>query len=101
MGLLYKKTGVLTTTFFMKTIICSEQDIEAFKNKLPNVIMVHFKIVGVGPNTLGQASHDGDKLCKIVREQPGFFVLSHDGLDLREAMHDIVDRFCNTQEGQV
>ncbi len=62
--------------------------------------MIHFKMIGIGPNTLEQAEHLGPRICKLVREQPGFFVISQDGVGLREVMHDLVDRFCDAQEGR-
>jgi hypothetical protein len=85
----------------MKTSIHAEQDFEEFDGQFPSdVIMIHFKMVGVGANTLATADYLGPKLCQIVREQPGYFLMSQDGSDLREAMHDLVDRFCDAQEGR-
>lgn len=84
----------------MKTTISSEQDFEEFPDKFPaDLMMIHFKMVGIGPNTMANAEHLGKNVCKIVREQPGFFLVSQDGSDLREAMHDLVDRFCDAQDG--
>ena len=85
----------------MKTSISSEQDFEEFPDKFPEgLILIHFKMVGVGHNTMAKAEHLGPNICKIVREQPGFFLVSQDGSDLRDAMHDLVDRFCDAQEGK-
>ena len=85
----------------METSIHSEQDFEEYPDKLPEgVMMIHFKMVGVGPNTMAKAEHLGPNLCRIVREQPGFFIMSRGGSNLREAMHDLVDRFCDAQEGK-
>ena len=85
----------------METTISSEQDLDQHPDPLPEgMVMIHFKMVGVGPNTLASAEHLGSKVCQIVREQPGFFLLSQDGSGLRETMHDLVDRFCNAQEGK-
>lgn len=82
----------------MKTVVCLEQDIETFSDKLPEgVMVVYFNLIGVGSNTLNDADHEGSKLCTIVRKQPGFFILSEDKQDLRAAMHDFVDRFCDAQ----
>lgn len=63
--------------------------------------MIHFKMVGIGPNTMATAEYLGENVCKIVREQPGFFLVSQDGSDLRDAMHDLVDRFCDAQDGKI
>lgn len=86
---------------FMKTIITSEQDLAAHTDTLPeNLVIVGFKIVAVGPNTLSLAKYLGGNVVEIVRKQPGYFVLSNDGCGLREAMHDLVDRFCDIQESK-
>lgn len=84
----------------MKTSLHTEQDFEDYPNRLPDdLIMIHFKMVGVGPNTVSKAEGRGSEICKIVRDQPGFFLMSN-GDDLRAAMHDLVDRFCDAQEGK-
>ena len=85
----------------MKTTISSETDFKDYGGKLPgDAIMIHFKMVGIGSNTLAKADHCGANLCQIVQGVPGYFLISEDGTGLREAMHDLVDRFCNTQEGK-
>lgn len=95
------RNGLVVTHFPMETSISSEQDFDDFKDKLPEgLMMIHFKMVGVGPNTMSKAERLGPRICQIVREQPGFFLVSQDGSGLREAMHDLVDRFCNAQEGR-
>ena len=83
----------------MKTSVHNESDLDEYKDKLPeNTIAIHFKMIAVGPNTLEKAAYLGSKICQIVRKQPGYFLLSQDGSGLREAMHELVDRFCNAQE---
>lgn len=85
--------------FLMETIITSEQDLSGHEQPLPeDLVLIHFKMVGVGPNALAQAGYLGRNVCDVVRQQPGFFVVSRNGLGLREAMHDLVDRFCDAQE---
>lgn len=85
----------------MKTSVHNESDLEEYKDKLPeNLIAIHFKMVAVGHNTLERAEHLGPKICEIVREQPGYFLLSQDGYGLRDAMHELVDQFCDAQEGK-
>lgn len=85
--------------FLMETIITTEQDLMGRETLLPTgVVMVHFKLVGIGPNALAQAGYLGRNICDVVRQQPGFFIVSLNGLGLREAMHDLVDRFCDVQE---
>jgi hypothetical protein len=86
--------------FLMETTISSEEDFKEYPDKLPdNLVMIHFKMIGIGPQTMAKAEHSGSEICKIVREQPGFFLVSQDGSGLRDAMHDLVDRFCNAQDG--
>ena len=61
----------------METIITSEKDIEQFKDTLPeNLRLIHFKMVGIGSNTMQQAGHLGHKVCEIARNVPGFFICS-------------------------
>jgi len=87
----------------MKTSVHNEADLEGYPKPLPEgMIAIHFKMVAVGPNTMAAAEHRGPRLCQIVREQPGYFLLSQDGsgLGLREAMHGLVDNFCDAQEGK-
>lgn len=85
----------------MKTIITSETDIEQYAEVLPaSLRLIHFKMVGIGSNTMQQAGFLGHNLCKIVRDVPGFFIVTEDGQDVRAAMHDLVDRFCDKQEGK-
>ena len=83
----------------METIITSEKDLREHLEPLPkDIVLIHFKLVGVGPNTLVQTEYLGSKICDIVQQQPGFFVVSKNGIGLREAMHDLVNRFCDAQE---
>jgi len=85
----------------MSTSLHGEKDLEDFDGRLPEGHpLIHFKIVGVGPNTMERADYSGFKLCEIVRQQPGFFLMSDDGSGFREALHDLVDRFCDAQEGK-
>lgn len=85
----------------MNISVSSEGDLSGYPDKLPEgIIMIHFKMIGVGSNTMAKAEHLGSNICEIVREQPGYFLVSQDGSSLRESMHDLVDRFCNAQEEQ-
>jgi hypothetical protein len=85
----------------METVITSEQDLKEHLEPLPkDVVLIHFKLVGIGANTLAKSEYLGSNICDIVQQQPGFFVISRNGVGLREAMHDLVDRFCNIQEGK-
>jgi len=85
----------------METFITTEQDLSGHDKPLDqDVVLVHFKLVGIGPNALSECEHSGERIVAKVREQPGFFVLSRNGEGLREAMHDLVDRFCDKQEGK-
>ena len=85
----------------MNIFISSEQDFEDYRDKFSDdLVMIHFKMIGIGSNTLSKAEHNGSKICEIARKQPGFFLVSQDGSSLRESMHDLVDLFCDKQEGQ-
>lgn len=82
----------------MQTIIASEQDLTVHGQPFPEgVVMIHFKMVGIGPNTLKNANYMGKEICEIVRKQTGFFLIANGTDGLREAMHELVDRFCDSQ----
>ena len=88
------------TNFLMETIITSEQDLSGHEQPLPDdVVVAHFKLVGVGPNTLAKAGHLGSKICELATAQPGFFVIGSSIQAIREAMHCLVDDCCDAQEG--
>lgn len=83
----------------METIVSSEKDFEDYTQPFPEgLLMYHFKMVSVGPNTQALADRLGNKICNIVRSQQGFFLIGDNVRDLREAMHALVDRFCDSQE---
>lgn len=85
----------------MKTFVTAEKDVEQHEKPFPEgTKLIHFKLVGVGDNTMGQANHLGHKVCEIVRAVPGFFIVHENSTDVRAALHDLVDRFCNQYEGK-
>jgi len=85
----------------MKTSVCTEQNINDLQQDLPlGWTMIYFKMVGIGEKTQALAEHKGSALCGVARQQPGFFLISEDGSGLRDAMHDLVNRFCDIQEGK-
>lgn len=79
--------------------VSSEKDFNDHQNPIPGQI-VHFKIVNLGPNTLEQTGRVGSKICEVVRNQSGFFVVGETNEEIRKAMHDLVDSFCNIREGK-
>jgi len=84
----------------MKTFVTAEKDVEQHEEPFPEgTKLIHFKLVGVGDNTMGQANHLGHKVCEIVRAVPGFFIVHKNGTDIRAALHNLVDNFCNEYEG--
>ena len=81
--------------------VSSEQNFVEHSEPLPEgVSIVHFKIVNVGPNTQQQAGRIGSAICELVKTQPGFFVVSDNITETRQAMIDIINRFCDTLEGK-
>ena len=85
--------------FLMETILSTEEDFEGYDDKIPaGNLIIHFKMVGVGPKTQEANDYTGTNICQVVRQQPGFFILSDDVNGLRKVMHDFVDRFCDSQE---
>lgn len=84
----------------METFITTEKDVEQHEKPFPEgTKLIHLKLVGIGANTMGQANHLGHKVCEIVRAVPGHYIVHTNGLNVRAALHDIVDRFCNAYEG--
>lgn len=81
-------------------LITSEQ-LKTFEYPLPEGITVlGFKIVSVGPDTMALAERMGAKIHEIVEQQPGFFIIGSSPVEMRQSMHELVDRFCNKLEGK-
>lgn len=91
----------------MKNLVVTEENWIKYKGRLPDSLSlsffkmvevgsdVYFKFVGIGPNSQELCEYDTGKICDIVKEQPGCFLV---GSNLREDMHTLVDRFCDLQE---
>lgn len=79
--------------------VSSEKDFNDHPHPIPGQI-VHFKMVSVGPGTLEQTGRLGNKICDLVKSQSGFFIVGDNADEIRKAMHDLVDRFCNLREGK-
>jgi hypothetical protein len=78
----------------MKTFITTEKDIRSCKDRLPtDAQLIFFKMISIGPNTMRQSDYQGDEIYKVANAQPGFFIFGNDINEMREAMHDLVDRF--------
>lgn len=85
----------------MENRLVTSVDLAAFGEPLPEDIQVlGFKLVKVGPETMALAQRMGAKICEIVDQQPGFFIIGSSSDDMRQSMHDLVDRFCNKLEGK-
>lgn len=85
----------------MEYILVTTQDMASLQSPLPdNTLVVAFKIVNFGPNTLTEVGRSGIKICEITDQQPGFFIISESSEGLRQGMHDLVDRFCNARESK-
>ena len=80
-------------------LISSEKDFKDYPGPIHGMV-VNFKIVNVGPNALEQAGHNGLNIYEATNLQPGFFLLADSDDEIRKAMHDLVDRFCNAREGK-
>lgn len=77
----------------MEVRLVSEEELKTFTEKLPALPTVHFKIVGVGEQTLAKHDHNPSAVCQEVEEQPGFYLIAETEETLRDAMHDLVERF--------
>lgn len=56
--------------------------------------LFYIKLVGIGPNAL---SEHANAPVQVVQGQPGFFLIS-DPNEIRQTLHEIVDRACNAAE---
>jgi hypothetical protein len=80
----------------METVISTEQQLlELNEGFPPGYPISYFKFVGVGPNTQAELEHSPVKICEMVKNQEGYFII---GPDVRKQMHELVDRFCDIQE---
>ena len=85
----------------MEIRLVTSEELAKLEHPLPdNILLVAFKMVTFGPNTLAEAERRGSKLCEIAAQQPSFFIISESPEGLRQSMHDLVDRFCNASEGK-
>jgi len=85
----------------METILVTTEELAKFEGLLPdNALVMAFKMVAFGPNTLAEVERCGSKICEIAAQQPMFFIIGELPEGLRQTMHDLVDRFCNTSEGK-
>jgi len=85
----------LSSTFGEKveTRLVREEQLKVFDGKLPNLPTVHFKMVMVGEKTLTKHDHNPVAVCDEVAQQPGFYLIGESVEALRDAMHDLVERF--------
>lgn len=77
----------------METRLVREEQLKVFDGKLPNLPTVHFKMVMVGEKTLTKHDHSPAAVCEEVEQQPGFYLIGENVEALRDAMHDLVERF--------
>jgi hypothetical protein len=85
----------------MEKRLVTKAELQSLTVPLPdNIHLLGFRIVSVGPNTMELAKRMGAKICEIVDEQPSFFIISESPEGLRQTMHDLVDRVCNSIEGK-
>lgn len=85
----------------MEIRLVTTEELTRLEHPLPdNVVLVAFKMVTFGPNTLAEAERRGSKICEIAAQQPGFFIIADRNDAVRQTMHDLVDRFCNASEGK-
>lgn len=83
----------------MENRLVTTQELMQLEQPLPdNVLVVAFKMVSFGPNTMAEAGRLGPKICEIADQQSSFFIISESPEGLRQSMHDLVDRFCKSRE---
>ena len=78
--------------------LISQVDLASHDKKLPDCEFLYFKFVAIGPNTLAANENDPGKICTLADQQPGFFLIGESSTQIREALHQLVDRFMDAQE---
>jgi hypothetical protein len=86
------------TKEFMDFFIASEHDLVTHTQPLQEgVYVIHFKMVGVGPKTLEEVKYNGKDIHSVASKQTGHFIIGTDKQQMKEAMHNLVDRFFEKQ----
>jgi hypothetical protein len=83
----------------MKAKVIRENTLAEANLRLTKDVQVgYFKIVGIGPNTIESCEGNVEEIRQILVKQPGFFILSDSQEDMRETLHQLVDKFCDALE---
>jgi hypothetical protein len=77
----------------MTVRLLNESQLTEYDGKLPDLPLVHFKIVHVAKTVLERHDHDSGKVCTEVAAQPGFFLIGENLEDVRDSMHQLVEQF--------
>lgn len=65
---------------------------------VPELKLMHFKMVGVGPNTINQAAGKPKRIHQLVADVGGHYLVADDLDSLRAAMHEFVDQTVDAME---
>ena len=82
----------------MESVIIADKDFGEDHAIVPqDVDCVFFRLVGVGENTLNAKERKLAGVKDLVDKQPSFVIISlREGM--REALHQLVDNFCDSRE---
>ena len=75
-----------------------QQDLREHDQPLPDTPLLYFKYVSVATSVLAREGHDPRKICEIVDEQDGFFLIGESSTQVRNALHELVDSFMDAIE---
>lgn len=78
----------------MSVKVVQFKELQQLQTQIPvDYNLIAFKMVKVGPGTLSACNYEGSKICEITEKQQEFFLIGNSEEELKQAMHDLVDRF--------
>jgi len=81
----------------IEPVVLSEDAVNTVPTEAdPTALLVHFKLVGMGPESQRTVAR-GPKIAKrLMAEQPNHYLYASKE-DVRSALHHLVDMFCDRQ----
>jgi hypothetical protein len=78
----------------MSVKLVSYNELQQYQGKItPDYNLMAFRLVKVGPQTLTDCNFNGAKICEIIDKQSQFFLIGSSSEELKQSMHELVDRF--------
>lgn len=79
-------------------ITSDEQMINGDKILPDDVSVIYFKIVNIGPKSLKNANCNTKNIHDLVKNEQGFYIISTDGLGIKDKMYNLLDNFLKARE---